>query len=332
MAGMDPARGLVVLLIDDQAIVGEAIRRMLADAPEIAFHYCNDASQAVTAAETVKPTTILQDLVMPGVDGFTIVERFREHHSTRQIPIIVLSSKEDPRDKSRAFAQGASDYLVKLPDKIELIARIRAHSKSYLAQLERDAAYRELEELGRQLAEKNAILERLSSLDGLTGIANRRRFDEALDLEWRRARREGSKLSLILIDVDYFKRFNDHYGHLAGDDCLRQVAASLADVVHRPGDLVARYGGEEFVILLPSTDETGVEIVAEQLRARVETLCLPHARSEVAECVTISLGCATVRATDDQGGAGLVAAADSALYEAKRAGRNRHRAVVRSSA
>lgn len=315
----------VVLLIDDQPIVGEAIRRMLADDPEISFHYCPDPGQAIALAGAVQPTTILQDLVMLGIDGFTMVERFRDHPATRAIPIIVLSSKEDPRDKSRAFAGGASDYLVKLPDKIELIARIRAHSKSFLAQLERDAAYRELEELGRQLAEKNAILERLSSLDGLTGIANRRRFDEALDQEWRRARREQSSLSLILIDVDFFKRYNDRYGHLMGDDCLRQVAAAFALELHRPGDLIARYGGEEFVALLPRTDEAGVATVAEGLRAQIESLAIPHARSDAAAHVTISLGSATMRPDGDAGAEALIAAADLALYAAKTSGRNRHR-------
>jgi two-component system, chemotaxis family, response regulator WspR len=316
----------VVLLVDDQPIVGEAIRRMLADDPEIDFHFCADPAQAVALAGTLQPTTILQDLVMPGIDGFTMVEKFREHTATRQIPIIVLSSKEDPRDKSRAFAGGASDYLVKLPDKIELIARIRAHSRSFLATLERDAAYRELEELGRQLAEKNAILEKLSSLDGLTGIANRRRFDEALDQEWRRGRRDQSALSLILIDVDFFKRYNDRYGHLRGDDCLRQVATGLAEVVHRPGDLVARYGGEEFVVLLPATDSAGAATVAEALRAKIEGLAIPHALSEAAQVVTISLGSATVRPDGDSGAEVVVAAADLALYAAKTGGRNRHKA------
>jgi two-component system chemotaxis family response regulator WspR len=315
----------VVLLVDDQPIVGEAIRRMLADDPEIDFHFCADPAQAVGLAGAIQPTTILQDLVMPGIDGFAMVERFREHERTRAIPIIVLSSKEDPRDKSRAFAGGASDYLVKLPDKIELIARIRAHSKSFLAQLERDQAYRELEELGRQLAEKNAILEKLSSLDGLTGIANRRRFDEALDTEWRRARRERTELSLILIDVDFFKRYNDRYGHLGGDDCLRQVATALAEELHRPGDLVARYGGEEFVGLLPRTDAPGAATVAEALRARVETLAIEHALSEVVgSVVTISLGSATMRPAGDTTAEALIAAADQALYAAKTAGRNRH--------
>ena len=324
---MDQAAPIVVLLVDDQPIVGEAIRRMLAGNPDIAFHFCADAQKAIDTAAAVKPTTILQDLVMPGVDGFTLVQQMRDHPATAQIPIIVLSSREDPRVKSRAFEIGASDYLVKIPDQIELVARIRAHSKSFLAQRQRDEAYRALEELGRQLAEKNAILEALSSLDGLTGIANRRRFDEALETEWRRGRREGTPLSLLLIDVDFFKRYNDHYGHLEGDECLRRVANALKDSAHRPADLVARYGGEEFVILMGNTDQPGAAQVAETARRAVEELAIPHARSEAASCVTISLGSATLTPGSHFEGEVLIKLADGALYEAKKDGRNRHRAA-----
>ncbi|HUS67335.1 MAG TPA: diguanylate cyclase [Kofleriaceae bacterium] len=321
------AAGIVVLLVDDQPIVGEAIRRMLASSADITFHFCADAQRAIDTAAAVRPTTILQDLVMPGVDGFTLVQQMREHPATAQIPIIVLSSREDPRDKSRAFEIGASDYLVKLPDQIELVARIRAHSKSFLAQLQRDEAYRELEAMGRQLAEKNAILEALSSLDGLTGIANRRRFDEALQTEWRRGRREGTELSLLLIDVDFFKRYNDHYGHLAGDDCLRRVAAALRDSAHRAADLVARYGGEEFVILMGHTDAPGAAQVAETARRAIEELAIAHARSDAASVVTISLGSATLTPGNDFEGETLIKLADGALYQAKKDGRNRHRAA-----
>jgi len=258
-----------------------------------------------------------------------MMQRFRDHPPTAQVPIIVLSSREDPRDKSRAFASGASDYLVKLPDQVELVARVHAHSSRFLTQLQRDAAYRELQELGRQLAEKNAILEQLSSLDGLTGIANRRRFDTALDEEWRRARRDDKDLSLVMIDVDFFKRYNDRYGHLRGDDCLRQVAATLATEAHRAGDLVARYGGEEFVVLLPGTAADGVAVVADGMRQRVEALALPHVASEVADHVTISLGSATLRPDEYSTPQRLIELADLALYEAKKSGRNRHHAAPR---
>jgi two-component system chemotaxis family response regulator WspR len=332
MARMDGAAsaGPVVLLVDDQAIVAAALRKMLASEPDIALHYCEAPEGALALAEQVRPTTILQDLVMPGIDGFTMVQRYRDNASTKDVPVIVLSSKEDPRDKSDAFARGASDYLVKLPDKIELIARIRAHSRSYLAQQERDAAFKALEAAQKELEVKNAILERLTAIDGLTGIANRRRFDEALAAEWRRARRESTELSLVLIDVDFFKKFNDHYGHLEGDDCLRRVAGALATALHRSGDLVARYGGEEFVVILPNTDVEGTSTVAESLRAEVESLNLPHARSEAAGCVTISLGSSTVRPKEldeDAEPEILIKQADEALYEAKRGGRNRHRSA-----
>ncbi|HEY4177781.1 MAG TPA: diguanylate cyclase [Kofleriaceae bacterium] len=319
-------RGPVVLLVDDQPIVGAAVRKMLAAEQDITFHFCESAEGALAMAEAIEPTTILQDLVMPRTDGYTMLQRYRENTATSDIPVIVLSSREDPRDKSEAFAKGASDYLVKLPDKIELIARIRAHSHSFLAQRQRDAAFKALELARAELEEKNAILERMSAIDGLTGIANRRRFDEALAAEWKRSRRDKSELGLILIDVDFFKRFNDTYGHLAGDDCLRKVAQSLAAVVRRPADLAARYGGEEFVVLLPQTDAEGVATVADGMREAVEALALAHASSDVEKHVTISLGSARARPeTDDTAGTqALIERADKALYAAKRAGRNRH--------
>ena len=314
-----------VLLVDDQPIVGESIRRMLADEPDILYHYCSDPGQALALAAEVRPTVILQDLVMPDVDGLMLVRFFRKNPVTAAIPIIVLSSKEQALDKGRAFTQGASDYLVKIPDKIELLARIRLHSDRYRAETERDEAYRALDALRRKLEESNAELQRLTHLDGLTGVANRRRFDEFLDSEWRRARRNGGDLSVALVDIDYFKKFNDHYGHQGGDECLRRVATALAGSVRRGGDLLARYGGEEFAAILPEVPHAGACTVARALHAAVLGLGLPHAASAVASQVTISVGVATLRPRDvpEQTAAALVAMADEALYGAKREGRNR---------
>ncbi len=167
-------------------------------------------------------------------------------------------------------------------------------------------------------------LERLATRDGLTSIANRRSFDETLNTEWRRASRESRALSLLMIDVDYFKLYNDTYGHQSGDDCLRQIAAAMAGMVKRASDCVARYGGEEFSILMPATELEGARIVAERIRAAVEALRLPHSGSAVAEHVTVSIGVACMHiAAGGEPAAQLIAAADAALYRAKHAGRNR---------
>jgi two-component system, chemotaxis family, response regulator WspR len=318
------AEPAVVLLIDDQPIVAAAIRKMLNAESGMVFHYCQDPSTALQVAADKHVTVILQDLIMDGVSGFDMLERFRANPATANIPIIVLSSKEDPRDKREAFEKGSNDYLVKIPDKIELIARIRAHSKSYMLQKERDAAFQALQTMQRELEAKNLQLEKISSSDGLTGIANRRRFNEALSSEWQRARRNRGLLGIILMDVDYFKKYNDSYGHLQGDDCLRRVAAALELAVKRPADLVARYGGEEFVVLVPETDAAGVAHVAEHLRVAVSELQIPHGGSDVSPFVSISLGSVVVSPTTEDGELQMIEDADKALYQSKRAGRNRH--------
>lgn len=166
------------------------------------------------------------------------------------------------------------------------------------------------------------LVENLAMADGLTGVANRRRFEEKMDKEWRRAMRDGSMLSVLMIDVDHFKPYNDLYGHVMGDSCLRQVAMAAQEVIHRSSDLFARYGGEEFVAVLPNTDSGGAQLVAEQIRRTVELLGLPHAGSSRG-VVTVSIGCATKTLGHESISTVLVDAADQALYQAKSAGRNR---------
>jgi diguanylate cyclase (GGDEF)-like protein len=181
----------------------------------------------------------------------------------------------------------------------------------------------QLEQAASELGQANLELASLSRTDGLTQLANRRCYDEAFGNEWHRARRHGAALSLLLVDIDGFKPYNDHYGHPAGDECLRQVAAVLRRGVHRPGDLVARYGGEEFIVILPQTDEHGARVVAESLRQAVEDLELPHGRSPVGDHVTVSIGIGTLYPAEGIDKETLVGMADSALYRAKRTGRNR---------
>src|SRR6266566_9903761 len=192
-----PEYHVMVLLVDDQAMVCEAIRRALATETDIDFHYCADAREAMSVANHIKPTVILQDLVMPGIDGLSLVSQYRSNPATKDIPIIVLSTNENPQVKGQAFALGANDYLVKLPDRIELIARIRYHTRAYVTQLQRDEAYKALRESQRKLMEANLELQRLTNLDGLTGLSNRRRLDEYAESEWLRAAREAGEFSLL---------------------------------------------------------------------------------------------------------------------------------------
>jgi len=309
----------MVLLIDDQVMVCEAVRRALASEPDISLHFCTDPLRAMTVADEVKPTVILQDLVMPGVDGLHLVREYRKHASTRAVPVIVLSSKEDPATKGEAFAAGANDYLVKLPDRIELIARIRYHTRAYLDHVQRDAAYRALRESQRQLISANLELERLTRIDGLTGLGNRRYFDEYLAAEWKRAFRAQSPLSLLMIDADNFKRYNDSYGHMAGDEVLKQIARVIQSGCRRSTDLAARYGGEEFVIVLVDTLLEQSSAIAERLVQSVRELNIPHGPDRV----TISVGVATTVPNENQTPNDFVNAADLALFRAKSEGRNR---------
>lgn len=313
----------MVLLVDDQAMIGEAVRRGLSNEENIDFHFCSDPHQAIAQAVRIKPTVILQDLVMPGLDGLSLVREYRNHPATRDIPIIVLSTKEDPLVKSAAFAAGANDYLVKLPDNIELVARIRYHSRSYMMLLQRDAAFRALRISQQQLLDTNLVLQRLMNSDGLTGLSNRRHFDEYLELEWRRAMRDQSQLSLLMIDVDYFKSFNDNFGHLEGDEALRQVATAIREACSRSSDLPARYGGEEFALVLPGTSPGGARLMAEKLRQGVATLKIPHTTPNAGANLTISIGVSTFTPQQGSDCRQLILAADKGLYLAKHNGRNR---------
>jgi diguanylate cyclase (GGDEF)-like protein len=179
--------------------------------------------------------------------------------------------------------------------------------------------------LRHQAAAANRALSMLAHQDGLTGLVNRRRFDELLDVEWRRARRDAQSISLLMIDVDYFKNFNDRYGHLQGDDCLRQLGGTLQSVIRRPADSAARYGGEEFVLLLPGTDAAGAMEVARLVHARLRAIAMPHGASPLS-VVTASIGVGTLLPKSDLGHEKLLSIADDNLYRAKAAGRNTTRA------
>jgi two-component system chemotaxis family response regulator WspR len=310
-----------VLLVDDQLIIVEAVRRMLSDQDDIEFHYVTDASAAVATALQLKPTVILQDLVMPAIDGFALIRQYRDDARLRQVPVIVLSAKEDPQLKANSFAVGANDYVVKLPDRLELLARIRYHSGGYISRLQRDEAFQFLRASQKNLADANIELQKLAALDSLTGIANRRRFDDVMRAEWQRGQRDKKTLSLLMCDIDCFKLYNDTFGHLAGDLCLKKAAAVLTEHLKRPADVAARYGGEEFAIVLPATTAQGALLIADACRAHIEQLAIENPQAPHG-LVTMSIGLASVVPSPGSSVEALIAAADKALYTAKNEGRN----------
>lgn len=313
-----------VLLVEDQSTLAEWVRVTLAPYADIELYVCTESRLAVQRALEMQPTLILQDLVMPELDGFSLLARYRSIAELADVPVIVLSSVADVDDKVRAFELGAADYLVKIPHPVEMIARVRAQSRAHIMRKERDHLTRELHKTMEQLAESNVKLARVAREDSLTGLANRRALDEALASEWRRNAREQKALSFALIDLDFFKLYNDRYGHVRGDECLHTVAAAVGLRARRPADLVARYGGEEMGVLLPATSDEGARAIAESMRRAVEALQLPHeGRIEGEPYVSVSVGVATVIPQPNDDPRALIESADAALYQAKRRGRNR---------
>lgn len=263
-----------------------------------------------------RPDLVLLDIIMPDLDGYDVARQIRQLEPPGDwTPIIFLSSLNKDKDIEMGIAAGGDDYLLKPVSEVVLASKIRAMQR--IIQMRQSLLV-----LTRKLDVANQELKRLTSLDGLTGIANRRHFDEVVLREWRRAMRQGDELSIIMCDIDFFKLFNDTYGHQEGDECLRQIAQVLVKSMDRGGDLLARYGGEEFVAVLPGTSLSGASFVAGQMRQAVEELAIAHNGSPFG-IVTTSFGVATALALHETDPLDVVGAADRALYEAKHAGRNR---------
>jgi diguanylate cyclase (GGDEF)-like protein len=313
----------VILVVDDDQFTRQLLRRVMEKEGYLVIEAAN-GEQGLEAYKRLKPHLVLLDALMPVMDGFTCCTQLQMLGNDKSIesevfvdesfqdasrtPVLMITGLEDQESVDRAFAVGATDYLTKPIHLAVLRQRVRRI-------IQQSQLYQKLEIANREL-------QRLAALDGLTGVANRRRFDEYLEAEWWRMVRERLPLSLILCDIDFFKRYNDTYGHQAGDACLRRVADSLRFCARRSVDLVARYGGEEFAVILPNTTAGGAFLVAEEIRTVVNTLKIDHAQSAVSQHVTLSLGVACMHPTPNTTPSMLIAAADAALYQAKAAGRN----------
>ncbi len=289
-----------LLVVDDApsnlAILTESLRS------EFDVRIANSGPEALRLVHETPPDLVLLDILMPDMDGYEVCRRLKAATSTRHIPVIFLTAKGNVADETLGLAIGAVDYIVK-PISIPIVqARVRTHV---------------------ELKRRGDLLETLSMRDGLTGIANRRRFDDCLDRAWRQSARSAAPLSVIMADIDCFKAYNDTHGHLAGDECLRAVTKALASVLKRPGDLIARYGGEEFAVVLEDTSLSGALHLAESMRLAVAALCLDNPGSDACDTVTVTLGAATAVPRPGQRPGSLVGMADRKLYEAKLAGRNR---------
>jgi len=314
-----------ILIVDDCRVSTTHIVGILTEAGHTDTITASDFEQAMKVLQTASKTDapvdlILMDVGMPETDGIAATLTIKSHYEFEDIPVIFVTSYNDEATLDRAFAAGASDYIVKPVGKVEIRARIRSALQLRNEMVKRHQRERELERLARKL-------ERMSNLDGLTGIANRRCFDDTLVKEWVRNGRADTPLGLLMIDIDHFKSYNDALGHVDGDVCLCGVAESILAGVHRPGDLVARYGGEEFAVILPDTDYTGAKAVADTIHTRLAQTCISHPNSSVSCSVTVSIGVASVIPNCSTTPEHLLNAADQALYKAKQSGRNRTKTI-----
>jgi len=292
-------KAATVLLVDDMPdnirMLGEVLKG------DYQILISTNGEDALRVAEESQLDIILLDIMMPGMNGYEVCQRLRAAPETSDIPIIFVSAMDQIENEVAGLEMGAIDYLTKPIN--PTITRLRVKNQLELKH------YRD-------------FLAAQSLIDGLTGIPNRRRFDEDIAREWQRSIRSSSSVSLMMIDIDFFKPYNDTYGHLEGDSCLRMVAESLQASLVRGTDLVARYGGEEFACLLPETDIDGAAILGERFRQAVLDLHIPHEKSDVGNYVTVSIGAASMAPVSGMQVTEIIQAADSCLYKAKHKGRN----------
>lgn len=321
---------MAILIVDDIPVNLMLLEEMLQQ-EGYADIYCvrsgQEALEMLASTEQVEAEKridlILMDVMMPGMDGIETCQRIKAQDGLRDIPVIMVTVRDDDEALAQAFAMGATDYIVKPVKEIELLARVRAALKLKRETDRRKAREQELVELARQLDITNRRLMHMVPRDSLTEVGNRRYFDEILVREWNRARREAVPLSLLMVDLDDFKRFNETHGRDKGDGCLRMVADALRCILKRAGDTVVRYGGEEFAAILPNTTNGGAVAVAHEFLEQMAALAVRPAGAQAGEILTVSIGLATAEPCRGSDMQGLILAADGALYLAKSEGGNR---------
>ena len=289
-----------LLLVDDQPINIQVLYRIFS--PDYRVLMATSGAKALELCRDDRPDLVLLDVVMPEMDGHEVCRRLKRDLATCNIPVIFVTAHNDAAEETHGFEVGAVDFIAKPVNPATVRARVKTHLT---------------------LKHQSDLLRKMVFIDGLTGVFNRRCFDEQLATEWRRASRNASSLGLLMLDIDHFKRYNDRYGHQQGDDTLRQVASAIKASLQRPGDLVARYGGEEFACIVPATDFEGGLRVAERIEHGVRSLQLAHADSDTAAVVTLSIGLALGQPGRDADPTALLALADVQLYHAKHSGRGR---------
>lgn len=289
-----------LLIVDDNKQNIELLMELFRDDYKIAAAVSAKRALKVAFSEA-PPDIVLTDIMMPEMDGYELCRQLKEDSRTKSIPILFVTAISEVMDESRGFALGAVDYITKPFHPPMVKARVKLHL---------------------ELKRKQELLEKYAFIDALTEIPNRRRFDEVIDREWHRALRASYPVSLMILDIDHFKLYNDSYGHGKGDDCLRRVAGSLAEILRRSSDFVARYGGEEFVVILPDSDLSQALETAKKIQDIIDALLIAHKLSPVADHVTFSIGVATMIPENGKHHRELIEAADKKLYEAKSSGRH----------
>ncbi len=303
-----------ILTVDDSKL----IRQIVAECVKTMGHDIIFAENGREGVEMVKNNDVdlvLMDIEMPDLNGLEATTLIRQNQGDNWFPIIFLTTHNDDESFKEGILAGGDAYLPKPLNPVRLQMTIVAMERIYLLR-------QKLQSVQNKLLDANKALERLSLSDALTGLANRRHFDQTLERHFQLALKNKVPLSLILGDIDHFKKYNDHYGHQQGDDCLYTVANALNQTVIRPLDLACRYGGEEFAIIMPETNLLDAKTVAEDVRQAILSVKLPHAASSTHSIVTMSMGVATLQG-QYKSAVDLIKAADDALYQAKESGRNR---------